>query len=486
MAEDTNLARWVDKLKDARVLVLGDVMLDRFVSGHVSRISPEAPIPVLTSVETRTELGGAGNVVNNLAALGAQVDFIGAVGQDPEASEIEELLKRHRRVKSVLLPEEGRKTTVKTRFLAERQQVLRVDQESVRPLSEKACSTVLRHLGAYLEESDVVVLSDYGKGFLSDNLLPPLIQAVRRHQSRLLVDPKGKDFGRYSGASILTPNLKELSEATDLPTSDDRGIVHAARKLISNCDLKSVLVTRSQKGMSLVPASGPVQHFPARAREVFDVSGAGDTVIATFAATLAAGSSPTEAAELANIAAGLAVAKVGTAVVYPVELNQVLRSQELRSAEAKIVGLNAALDKLAVWRRKGLKIGFTNGLFDLLHEGHLRLLDRASEVCDRLIVGLNGDRSVKTLRNRAPIQREAVRSRILASLEAVDMVILFQEETPVSLLAEIRPDVLLKGSNYRPEEVVGADLVKDYGGEVVIVELDSADNSNLKDATLEI
>lgn len=478
MTDGSHLAVWLERLDSARVLVIGDVMLDRFIHGSVARISPEAPVPVLTTQSAKPALGGAGNVVNNLRALGAQVSFVSVVGADPEAEEIRRLLESSGVSQFQLLSEKGRQTTVKTRFVAERQQVLRVDTETVRSLEGETEDVALRKIQEFLEDCDAVVISDYGKGLLSPTLLSELFRVCRLKKVLTLVDPKGTDFSRYQGASVLTPNIKELSEATGMAVDTDEAVSEAARRLIQGSGVEAVLATRGPEGMSLVDASGRVVHQRAESREVFDVSGAGDTVIATLAAACSIGAPLEDAAHLANVAAGIVVGKIGTAVARPNDILQALHREELSSAEAKVLDFDSAVERVEKWKRQGYKIGFTNGFFDLFHRGHLSLLRQASEVCDRLVVGLNGDESVRRLRGEDSLQSEATRGAILASLELVDLVVIFQEKTPERLLEALRPDFLIKGANYRPEEVVGAEIVTRHGGQVILAELSEADVPN--------
>lgn len=462
---------WVERLKEARILVLGDVMLDRFVCGSIDRISPEAPVSVLRSQSTSLALGGAGNVVRNLSALGCRTRFLATAGEDSAADEIERQLAKLGNVEWRLAREEGRPTTEKTRFVAGRQQLLRVDSESTRPLQPRTAAEVLRHAESWIKGCDAVLLSDYAKGMLSDAVVSQLIDMARKAGRNVLVDPKGRDFTRYRGAGILTPNLKELAAAVGKePPGDEEDLIEAARSLILSCALQAVLVTQGAEGMTLVESSGRTARLKARAREVFDVSGAGDTVIAVMTAAVASGAPLHEAAELSNLAAGIVVGKVGTAVVRRDDLLQGLHLRDLGRAEAKVLSQEQAREQVEIWRRQGQSIGFANGVFDLLHPGHLAVLRRAAQECDRLVVGLNGDASVHLLKGSGPVQNEATRSTILASLEMVDAVVIFQEETPIPLLEALRPDALIKGANYRLEEVVGADLVQSWGGKVVLAE----------------
>jgi D-beta-D-heptose 7-phosphate kinase/D-beta-D-heptose 1-phosphate adenosyltransferase len=452
----------------ARVLCVGDVMLDHFVYGAVDRISPEAPIPVLrVERETRT-LGGAGNVLRNLRALGAQAALVSVVGDDEAGRQI---LGRLEEGESGLLVDPGRTTTLKTRYVAAQQQVLRADRERAAPLAAATRAALVEAVRARLAECDVVVLSDYAKGVLADGVAAELIALARAAGRPAIVDPKGADYEAYRGAAILKPNRAELAAASRLPVGTVEEVTAAARSLAARHGLGAVLVSLSQDGMLLIEKDGATASFAAEAREVFDVSGAGDTVVATLAAALASGAALPEAARLANVAAGIVVGKVGTAVTYVEELAAALAESHGRG-ESKALPLPLALDRLAAWRRRGFRIGFTNGCFDLLHPGHVSLLAEARAACDRLVVGLNSDASVKRLKGEArPVQNEAARAAVLSSLASVDLVVIFDEETPIGLIEAIRPDVLVKGADYALDQVVGADLVRSRGGEVRLAAL---------------
>lgn len=469
---DEDLHAALERLSQAHVLCVGDVMLDRFVYGSVSRISPEAPIPVLRVEREAAMLGGAGNVVRNLAALGAKSAFVSVIGTDASGSELEALLGAMPNVEVSLVPVRDRSTTIKVRYVAAGQQLLRADSENDTALPEVARKAVLMRAIAALDGCQALALSDYGKGVLCDEVVADLIGAARRRGRPVVVDPKGSDYRRYAGASVVTPNLRELAQASGMPTAGDEQVVAAARKLIADCDLGSVLVTRSGEGMSLVESGGLVSHIRAEAREVFDVAGAGDTVVAAIAAGLGAGFGLETAARLANIAAGIVVGKLGTAVATIEELRAAIARQTLSAANSKLMTSEQALARVTRWRDYGLAVGFTNGCFDLLHPGHVSLLRQARVACDRLIVGLNSDASVKRLKGESrPIQGEAARAAVLASLADVDALVVFDQDTPLELIEALRPDVLIKGADYAEDQVVGGQLVKSYGGKVVLAEL---------------
>jgi D-beta-D-heptose 7-phosphate kinase/D-beta-D-heptose 1-phosphate adenosyltransferase len=482
--QQSRLAAAVSSLSRAQVLCVGDIMLDRFVYGSVDRISPEAPIPVVRVTRETAMLGGSGNVVRNLVGLGAAVQFLSLVGDDATGREVADMLGRLPRVEPMLEVEPERQTSIKTRFIAGVQQLLRADQETVKPLDDTRAESLLATAQSILkgesgEQCGVLVLSDYGKGVLTPDVTRRLITMAQQAGVPVVVDPKGRDYSRYRGATLVTPNRKELNEASDLPTGSDQEVIAAAQEVIETCGIQGVLATRSQDGMTLVTAAqagdeaGLVCHLPAEAREVFDVSGAGDTVIATIAAALAAGWSLRDGAYLANVAAGIVVGKVGTAAVQADELVQALHRQGLDEAEAKVLTLDQMADQVDRWRLQGLKVGFTNGCFDLLHPGHLSLLRQSRAACDRLIVGLNSDASVRGLKGESrPVQTETARAAVLASLSMVDGVVIFGDPTPLGLIERLCPDVLVKGADYTVETVVGADLVLKAGGQVVLATLE--------------
>lgn len=466
---DTQL---INQFSSARILCIGDVMLDRFIRGSISRISPEAPIPVLHIKDEETTLGGAGNVVRNLEALGCHVTFLSVVGKDQSASRIDELLTLAPNITFYLLYDERRETTTKTRFIASNQQVLRADSERVMALTQALETELLRFFKDHIQHHDMVILSDYAKGIFSAEGLAALIKEARACGKPILVDPKGHDFARYQGATILTPNRQELAQATMMPTQTDEEVVAAAQKVIALCDLQAMIVTRGADGMSLIQADGTVEHLPTTALEIFDVSGAGDTVIAALAAALSVKGSLSDAMHLANVAAGLVVAKVGTAVVHQDELIAAVHHQEVETHEKKIVSWEAAQSLTQKWKRQGQRVVFTNGCFDLLHPGHVQILAKARKAGDRLIVGLNTDVSVSRYKGPTrPIQHEMARALVLASLASVDLVVLFGQDFPLELIQTIKPDVLVKGADYTIEKVSGASFVQSYGGEVILVDL---------------
>jgi D-beta-D-heptose 7-phosphate kinase/D-beta-D-heptose 1-phosphate adenosyltransferase len=455
------------------LVCVGDLMLDRFVSGTVARISPEAPVPVLR-VETTTAMpGGAGNVARNAAALGATVRLIGVAGDDAAGRDLADQLAAVGGIDADIVVAASRPTTVKTRFIAASQQVLRTDVETTAPLADPVRRDVEARAIAALAAADALLLSDYAKGVLADGVAERLIAAARGANIPVIVDPKGRDFRRYAGASVITPNRSELAEATGLTVTTADDATAAARQLIRSTGIAAVVATLGRDGLVVVEASGAPIALSARARDVFDVTGAGDTVAAAIAVMLARGLPLGEAAAVANAAAGIVVGKVGTAVATLAEVAAALRHGDVASAEGKIRSPAAAGELAAAWRRQGLCVGFTNGCFDLIHPGHLSLLRQARAACDRLIVGLNSDASVRRLKGPGrPVQGETARALVLAALADVDVVVIFSEDTPASLIERVRPHVLVKGQDYREDEVVGADFVRANGGRVVLARLE--------------
>jgi D-beta-D-heptose 7-phosphate kinase/D-beta-D-heptose 1-phosphate adenosyltransferase len=459
----------VKRLARTNVTVIGDAMLDQYVYGEATRISPEAPIPVI-SVEREVAMpGGAGNVVRNLTALGVAVAFVAVVGDDQAGSDLTALIGGQPNVEPWLIVEGGRSTTMKTRYIAQGQQLLRADREVDSPLHPKLADRLLRIARDTITATSITVLSDYAKGTLGGDIAQRIIEAAHQIGRRVIVDPKGPDFSRYTGADVITPNRRELAIAVGRKLTGEAELMAAAAELRDAHGFGAVLVTRAEDGMSLLDRHGII-HFPAEAAEVFDVSGAGDTVVATLAAGMAAGLDLRIAVRLANLAAGVVVGKVGTAVAREADLLAALSPEG--GALRKIVSAETAADYVERWRRKGWRIGFTNGCFDLLHPGHIHLLEQARAQCDRLVVGLNSDASVGRLKGASrPIQAEAARAAVLASIAATDLVCIFDEDTPERLIEQVQPDVLVKGADYALDDVVGAELVRARGGAVYLAEL---------------
>lgn len=453
-------------LPTLRIAVVGDVMLDRYIYGDVSRISPEAPVPVNRVTGERSVLGGAANTAANLAALSARVSLFGARGEDENGSHLLSLCDESGIDAKGILPRKNVSTITKIRILGARQQMLRLDFEEKQPLSETEEAATLAALqNAASGNLSAVVLSDYGKGFLTDNLIHSLIALGNEKQIPVLIDPKGADWTKYTGAFALTPNLKELSEALGTPVSNtDEDVTRAGNILREKYRLTYLFVTRSEKGITAI-GEAETLHSPAAARDVFDVSGAGDTVMAILAASAAAALPMPDALRLANTAGGIAVSRVGT---YPVKKAELLEAWEAKTPAPDFAPATweAAAEKIRAWQARGETVVFTNGCFDILHRGHVTYLAQAKALGDRLVVGVNSDDSVRRLKGESrPVNRETDRALLLAALRFVDEVVIFGEDTPEKLLEKLRPDILVKGGDYKKEDVKG----KEFAGHVEIL-----------------
>jgi D-beta-D-heptose 7-phosphate kinase/D-beta-D-heptose 1-phosphate adenosyltransferase len=464
----------LDALDACEIAVIGDLILDCYVQGDVERVSREAPVPVVRWRSERYVPGGAANVASNLAAMGARVRIVGTTGHDEAAKRLVEALKERGHIDSdgiVVCPD--RATTRKMRVISGQQQVARIDTEHMDALPRQYEDELIRAALAAMAKAQIVIASDYGYNVLSDRVLREVIDEAKRAGKRLLVDPRRNDWSAYRGASILTPNRRELTDATGLPCESDEQAELAVKRARQVCDA-DILLTRSEKGMSFYRADGPTIHVPTVARDVFDVSGAGDTVIAVLAAGLALDMEPIEAVKMANHAAGIVVGKFGTATVAREELMEFVHSP--REAEAladgRLVDRSEAVALRREWGRHGLTVGLTNGCFDLIHPGHIAVLRQAAASCDRLIVALNSDTSVKRLKGPSrPVQDELSRAQVIGAIKGVSVVTLFSEDTPIELLRALQPDVLIKGADYAEATLPGADIVKSRGGRVVLATL---------------
>jgi D-beta-D-heptose 7-phosphate kinase / D-beta-D-heptose 1-phosphate adenosyltransferase len=464
------------ELSRQTVLCVGDLMLDHFAYGEVTRISPEAPTPVIAIRREENVIGGAGNVARNIGCLGANCIYIGVMGQDEAGNMLaRQFVDDHPNLEPHLIVDLTRPTTRKVRFVSEHHSthLLRADWEISSPVSADVQRSLITAINAVLPRVGAIALSDYGKGTLTTPVIRALIDGARQHGKRILVDPKGNDYRIYHGANIITPNRKELAEAVHAAVDTADEIASAAQKLADIVDSEAVLVTRSEEGMTLYRRDQPVVHIPAYPVKVRDVSGAGDTVLAVMSILLAMNADYELASRTANAAAAVAVGKRGTATVTLDELRHRLLPSATLASEDKIVFDWAELtDRVAEWRRKGLRIGFTNGCFDLLHPGHVRVLSEARAACDRLVVGLNSDASTRRLKGEGrPIQPAQARAGVLAALEAVDLVVIFEQDTPIELISALRPDVLVKGGDYQLDQVVGREIVEAAAGEVILVPL---------------
>lgn len=465
-------------LAAARIAVVGDLMLDTHVYGRVHRISEEAPVPILHVRNERSALGGAGNVAANAASLGAVARLLGVIGADAAGNSIARLLQEDLpTVEPALVVDPSRPTILKTRYLGGQQQIMRVDREVTAPLNAALAAQVREELPSLAHDHPVIVVSDYGKGLITDELLSELFSAAAAAGRFTIVDPKRRDFADYRGASLITPNRKELTLATGLPCETDEEAQIAAEVAMAASGAW-ILLTRSEKGMTLFRPDAPPFHLPTQAREVFDVSGAGDTVVAALACALAGGLPIERALRIANACAGVVVAKIGTATVRPEELLAALEEENAAPTRRATLRAGAAASRReaqalrADWGAHGLTVGFTNGCFDLLHPGHVSLIAQAAEACDRLIVAINSDDSVRRLKGPTrPLQNEAARARVLSAIKGVDLVTVFDEETPLELIQLLQPDLLVKGADYTEDQVVGAEIVKARGGKVLLASL---------------
>ncbi len=451
----------IPSFEKARVLVVGDLMLDRYWQGPASRISPEAPVPIVHVSDTEERPGGAGNVALNIAKLGAQCTVLGLTGDDDAANALEKSLQSSG-VKTHFVRLKDNATVTKLRVLSRHQQLIRLDFED--GFIGQDLSAQESEFAQLLGDHDVVVCSDYGKGGLRN--IQSLIALCNEKKVPVLVDPKGTDFDKYDGASLITPNLSEF-EAVVGECEDEAALVEKAEQLREQCNLDALLITRSEKGMSLI-SSSDVVHMPTHALEVYDVTGAGDTVISTLAAALAAGEELQSATALANLAAGIVVGKLGTASVTPQELYQEVNKHI--AVQRGVVSLEELQSAITQCRQQGETIVMTNGCFDILHAGHVTYLQQACEQGDRLIVAVNVDETVRKLKGEdRPVNPLEHRMRMLAALESVDWVLPFEEETPTRLICEVKPDILVKGGDNDPDKIPGGDCVRENGGEVRVL-----------------
>jgi D-beta-D-heptose 7-phosphate kinase / D-beta-D-heptose 1-phosphate adenosyltransferase len=456
----------------APVLVVGDSMLDVYVLGAVDRISPEAPVPVIRQQGIRETAGGAANVAVNVVGLGGTAHLVACVGADGEAQRLDAVLGAAG-VSFDLVRTPAKPTTVKTRFATGQHQLLRLDREDPSTIGGDCEDAVLAAVATQIDRCRVVVMSDYNKGMLTDRVLAGVISLARAAGVPVIVDPKRRDFTAYRGATYLKPNRTELHVATGLPVATDADVERAGTVAAAIADA-SILVTRSEAGMSLVRPDGTAHHMPTHAQRVYDVTGAGDTVIAAFALGLASHRSADEAMAFANLAGGIAVSKPGTAIVQAdeVEAERSMLADDDVVPKGGLVSAETAVRLRRIWKRQGLVVGFTNGCFDLLHPGHVTLLQGAAQACDRLIVGLNGDASVRRLKGAGrPVQAEEARASVLGAIGHVNLVVLFKQDTPVELIELLQPDLLVKGADYKVEEIVGAEIVQKAGGRVMTVGL---------------
>lgn len=452
----------MNRLKNAQphILVIGDLMIDHYLWGGCERISPEAPVQVVDIARETTVLGGAGNVVNNLVTLGACVSVAGVIGDDENGLELTKMLSSLGASCEGLVIQEGRKTSKKSRIIASNQQILRYDKESKESIEELSTQKLIAYVLRIIDQCDMVILSDYGKGVITEAVAQGVIACAKTKDKKVLVDPKGKDYRKYSGAYLLTPNKKEASEATGITIKDDETLREALLSLKSTCELQCSMITLSEDGIAIYDES--MRRYPTVAKEVFDVTGAGDTVIASLSFALSCGLSIDEAAPFANHAAAVVVGKIGSATVTLDEIETYESSLHQSSSDTHIKSQMEIVSIVQRLKREGKRVVFTNGCFDILHVGHVKYLQEAKSYGDVLIVGLNSDSSVRELKGPTrPVNPENDRAYILAALESVDYVVMFSDETPYELIKSISPDILVKGGDYEGKSVVGAQFAKE-------------------------
>ena len=446
------------KNKSPSLLVIGDLMIDQYFWGKSERISPEAPVQVINVNNESMVLGGAGNVINNLKVLGANVDVISVIGDDKNAIILKDLLLDINVDIKYLIAEDNRITSKKSRVIASQQQVVRYDSESTDEISALSQKLILETFERIINHYDVILISDYGKGVLSTELTQSIITVARQNDKKVLIDPKGFNYSKYRGAYLLTPNIKEASDATKIKIIDDATLTAAISQLKSNCELEVSLVTLSEKGIAIY--DNHLRIHPTNSKEVYDVTGAGDTVLASLGFSLACNLSIDKAVKFANLAAGVVVGKIGSATSSLNEIIEYESSLNKSSSDVHIKTLKEIIQLSKELRARDKNIVFTNGCFDLLHAGHVRYLEAAKGYGDVLILGLNSDRSVASLKGpNRPINSEMDRAYILAALEAVDYVVIFDEDTPYNLIKKIKPKTLVKGADYEGKEVIGQDIV---------------------------
>ncbi len=456
----------LSNFSNLNILCIGDIILDSYIHGNVNRISPEAPIPVFKYESERFVLGGAGNVARNVVSGGGSCNLISVVGNDEEFKILSRLVQKTKNLKASLILE-NRKTTLKQRYISGQQQILRVDNETDKAISKSCESKVFNIFKKYIKKSDIVILSDYDKGILTDSLIKKLILFSKKCKKTTIVDPKKKSFDVYAGADVLTPNLNELLKAGNInlkkSSLEEKTIKKLSEEFIKKYNFSSVITTRSSNGMTIVSKAEKTYNLSSKALEVYDVSGAGDTVIAYLSLSLASGMSLVDSAKIANRAAGISVGKLGTTCVFNEEVfeNELFEKKIVSQKEAKLF-----LDKL----KPSKKIGFTNGCFDLIHSGHINYLKKSKKYCDILILGLNSDKSVESLKGKnRPILDLDERLKVLSNFEFIDLIIVFNELTPLKLIKDLKPNFLFKGKDYKKKEVVGSKEIQNWNGKTILI-----------------
>lgn len=468
----SNIQFDINKFKDAKIVVYGDMMVDEYLSGDVSRISPEAPVPVVCIKNETKRLGGAGNVVRNLCALGADVIPISCIGKDESGEWLVNRFTEYGLDISGLLQNDRVVTSIKTRVTSQNQQLLRYDREIIQDVPSDFTDWLKDNVLKYISKANAVIISDYGKGAVTKTSAQILIEAANELDIPVVIDPKGSDYSKYSGATVCTPNMKEIQAAVNRSVSSEEEIAYAARELCEDCNIKYILATRSEKGMSLIEgATGEKLDYLALAKEVIDVTGAGDTVISTFTLCYALGANFDDCCKIANMAASIVVSKFGASVVYPEEIQELIVGNTYQNT--KLLTLEQAKKKAAFLRQQGKKIVFTNGCFDIVHAGHIASFKQARSFGDVLFVGVNSDSSIKRIKGaNRPVVDESNRVKLLEAVNCIDYLILFEEDTPQKLIENIIPAVLVKGKDWAGQEVAGGKFVEQNGGKVCFIDLE--------------
>ena len=451
--------------KNTKVLLLGDIMLDRYVAGKVNRISPEAPVPVFLSEDTKQFLGGAGNVFNNLVSIGVKTTIISIIGKDPNGNKIEKIVKQIKNNKVYLYKEKNRISTVKTRYSVNGQQLIRVDDETPKQLTNLAHNFIIKIFKQELSKHNIVVLSDYNKGIFSKKLTSELIKISNKKRIPIIVDPKNKDFSLYKNAYLITPNQLETTQVTNLSCESNEDAESCGKFIKKNFSIKNVLITRGDKGLSYITEKKST-HSPTKKIEVFDVSGAGDTVVSIISVCIANDLNIQYTLNLANKSAGIVVGKIGTNII---NLEELFELDQI--SEKKITNLSDLKKLVSKYKKNRLKVGFTNGCFDILHLGHVEYLEKTKKLCDKLIIAVNSDTSVKKIKGKnRPINDQKKRIRILASLSCCDHILIFNEVTPLKLINQLKPDIITKGGDYKKTDVVGFKEIKKWNGKIHIID----------------
>ena len=461
----TDLIEDILKITNSKIFCLGDLMLDKYVIGTTQRISPEGPIPILDVKREVQMLGGVGNVVRNLGTIGVKTHLVSLIGEDQEGIKIDKKIDQKNIIKK-LIKDKKKPSTIKTRFIANNQQILRVDNENVSEISRSTERKVINYSKKMILLSDAVILSDYGKGLLTNNVIKTIINFSKKYHKPVVLDPKNSNFEKYSGATMITPNTKELEEAVKIKLNNEADIIKASKQLIQKYKFKHILVTRGKLGMLLISANNmKILNLKTEAKEIYDVSGAGDTVVSFLAACLGSSIPIANSIQIANAAAGIVVSKSGTSVAH---LSELIFSLNKQTISSKLVNLNEGLKIIEFWKKRKEVVGFTNGCFDYIHPGHLSLFEQAKKKCTKLIVAVNSDYSVKKIKGpNRPKQNENIRIKILEAIKYVDLLIIFSDKTPIKLIKKIKPNILIKGSDYKEKQIVGAKEVKHFGGKIL-------------------